>query len=60
MGSMTMAFAELDECISIYSFFYFSDFMLSIAVIWISYPKLSYVCHNYAMPICAPISAKNS
>ena len=32
----------------------FLDFMSRIAVIWISSPELSYVCHIYAMPICAP------
>ena len=67
--SMTMAFVEPDECISIFSlyisFFFiiiisFLDFMSRIAVIWISSPELSYVCHTYAMPICAPMRAKNS
>ena len=55
-----MAFVELDECISIFSLIFFSflfffmsflDFMSRIAVIWISSPELSYVCHTYAMPI---------
>ena len=62
-----MAFVERDECISIFSlyisFFYiisFLDFMSRIAVIWISSPELSYVCHTYAMPICAPMWAENS
>ena len=36
------------------------DFMSRIAVIWISSPELSYVCHTYAMPICAPMWAENS
>ena len=67
--SMTMAFVEPDECISIFSlyiffFFFFIiisflDFMSRIAVIWISSPELSYVCHTYAMPICAPMWAEN-
>ena len=64
---MTMAFVERDEWISIFSlyisFFFiisFLDFMSRIAVIWISSPELSYVCHTYAMPICAPMWAKNS
>ena len=35
------------------------DFMSRIAVIWISSPELSYVCHTYAMPICAPMWAEN-
>ena len=60
-----MAFVEPDECISIYiSFFFiiifFLDFMSRIAVIWISSPELAYVCHTYAMPICAPMWAENS
>ena len=65
-----MAFVEPDECISIFSFyisffFFFSiisflDFMSRIAVIWISSPKLSYVCHTYAMSLCAPMWAENS
>ena len=64
-----MAFMELEECISIFSlyisFFFFIiisflDFMSRIAVIWISSPELSYVCHTYAMPICAPMWAENS
>ena len=63
-----MAFVELEECISIFSlyiFFFFLiisflDFMSRIAVIWISSPELSYVCHTYAMPICAPMWAENS
>ena len=67
-----MAFVELEECISIFSlkisffffffFFFISflDFMSRIAVIWISSPELSYVCHTYAMPICAPMWAENS
>ena len=38
----------------------FLDFMSRIAVIWISSPELSYVCHTYAMPICAPMRAENS
>ena len=70
--SMTMAFVELEDCISIFSlyisfffFFFFLiisflDFMSRIAVIWISSPELSYVCHTYAMPICAPMWAENS
>ena len=40
-------------------FISFSDSMLAIAVIWISSSKLTYICHNYAMPICAPMSAEN-
>ena len=63
-----MAFVELEECISIFSlyisFFFLIisilDFMSRIAVIWISSPELSYVCHTYAMPICAPMWAENS
>ena len=67
-----MAFVEPDECISIFSlyisFIYlfiffiisFLDFMSRIAVIWISSPELFYVCHTYAMPICAPMWAENS
>ena len=69
-----MAFVELEECISIFSiylffffffFFFFLiisflDFMSRIAVIWISSPELSYVCHTYAMTICAPMWAENS
>ena len=65
-----MAFVELEECISIFSlyisfFFFFLiisflEFMSRIAVIWISSPELSYVCHTYAMPICAPMRAENS
>ena len=62
-----MAFVERDECISIFSlyiylFFFtsFLDFMSRIAVIWISSPELSYVCHTYAMPICTPMWTKNS
>ena len=64
-----MAFVEPDEYISIFSlyislFFFFIisflDFMSRIAVIWISSPELSYVCHTYAMPICAPMWAENS
>ena len=63
-----MAFVELEECISIFSlyisFFFliisFLDFMSRIAVIWISSPELSYVCHTFAMPICAPMWAENS
>ena len=66
-----MAFVELEESISIFSlkisffFFFFLiisflDFMSRIAVIWISSPELSYVCHTYAMPICAPMWAENS
>ena len=64
--SMTMAFVEPDECISIfylYIFFFFLsflDFMSRVAVIWISSPELSYVCHTYAIPICAPMWAENS
>ena len=54
--------------LSIYLFFFFFffliisflDFMSSIAVIWISSSELSYVCHTYAMPICAPMWAENS
>ena len=38
----------------------FLDFMSRIAAIWISSPELSYVCHTYAMPICAPMRAENS
>ena len=41
-------------------FISFLDFMSRIAVIWISSPELSYVCHTYAMPICAPMWAENS
>ena len=63
-----MAFVERDECISIFSFciffffFFISflDFMSRIAVIWIFSPELSYVCHTYAMAICASMWAKNS
>ena len=58
-----MAFVEWDECISIFSFFFFFfffDFVSRIAVIWISSPELSYVCHTYDMPICAPMWAENS
>ena len=63
-----MAFVEPEECISIFSlyisFFFiiisFLDFMSRIAVIWISSLELSYVCHTYAMPICAPMWAENS
>ena len=63
-----MAFVEPDECISIFSLYIsvfiiiisFLDFMSRIAVIWISSPELSYVCHTYAMPICAPMWAENS
>ena len=62
-----MAFVEPDECISIFSLYNslffiisFLDFMSRIAVIWISSPELSYVCHTYAMPICAPMWAENS
>ena len=59
-----MAFVELEECISIFSLFFliiaFLDFMSRIAVIRISSPELSYVCHTYAMPICAPMWAENS
>ena len=65
--SMTMAFVEPDECISIFSLYIslffiisFLDFMSRIAVIWISSRELSYVCHTYAMPICAPMWAENS
>ena len=34
----------------------FLDFKSRIAVIWISSPELSYVCHTYAMPmlLCGP------
>ena len=48
--------------ISLFFFFFFSflDFMSRIAVIWISSPELSYVCHTNAMPICAPMWAENS
>ena len=62
-----MAFVELEECISIFSlyifFFFFliisfSDFMSRIAVIWISSPELSYVCHTYAMPMCSYVGRK--
>ena len=60
-----MAFVERDECISIFSLYIsfiiiiisFLDFMFRIAVIWISPPELSSVCHTYAMPICAPMWA---
>ena len=60
-----MAFVERDECISIFSLYIsflisFLDFMSRIAVIWISSPELSYVCHTYAMPICALMWAENS
>ena len=63
--SMTMAFMERDECISIFSLsisfiISFLDFMSRIAVIWISSPELSYACHTYAMPICAPMRTENS
>ena len=65
--SMTMAFVELEEYISIFSLYIsffliisFLDFMSRIAVIWISSPELSYVCHTYAMPICTPMWAENS
>ena len=50
--------------ISPFLFFFFIisflDFMSRIAVIWISSPELSYVCHTYAMPIYAPMWAENS
>ena len=56
-----MAFVELNECISIFSlslcFISLLDFMSRIAVIWISSPELSYVCHTYAMSVCAPMWA---
>ena len=32
--------------------------MSRISVIWIPSPGLSYVCHTYAMPICAPMWAE--
>ena len=60
---------EPEECVSIFSLYIsffiiiiisFLDFMSRIAVIWISSPELSYVCHTYAMPICAPMWAENS
>ena len=55
MGLMTMALVEMDDSMNIYTFFFFfSDFMSKIVVIWIS-SDLSYVFHTYAMPICAPI-----
>ena len=46
--------------LSISFFFYISflDFMSGIVVIWISSPELFYICHTYAMPICAPIWGK--
>ena len=43
------------------SFFFISflDFISRIAVIWISSPELSYVCHTYAMPImCSYVGRK--
>ena len=46
--------------ISLFIIISFLDFMSRIAVIWISSPELSYVCHTYAMPICAPMWAENS
>ena len=47
--------------LSLYLFFIsFLGFMSRIAVIWISSPELSYVCHTYAMPIYAPMWAENS
>ena len=57
-----MAFVELDECISIFSlslFYFFVRFHVQ-NVIWISSPELSYVCHIYAMSICAPVWAENT
>ena len=46
------------------SFFFFIisflDFMSRMAVIWISSLELAYVCHTYAMPVCAPMWAENS
>ena len=40
--------------LSIFFFFFiiisFLDFMSRLAVIWISSPELSYVCHTYAIP----------
>ena len=41
-------------------FISFLDFMSRITVIWITSPEVSYVCHTYAMPICAPMWAENS
>ena len=41
-------------------FISFLDFMSRIAVIWISSPELSYVCHAYARHICAAMWAENS
>ena len=63
-----MAFVEPDECIGIFSLYIsffiiiisFLDFMSRIAVIWISSLELSYVCHTYAMPVCAPMWVENS
>ena len=46
--------------ISLFFIISFLDFMSRIAVIWISSPELSYVCHTSAMPICAPMWAENS
>ena len=46
--------------LSLSLFISFLDFMSRIAIIWISSPELSYVCHDYAMPICAPMWAENS
>ena len=43
--TMTMDFVELDECVCVYSFFLL-EFISRIAVIWISSPQLSYVCHT--------------
>ena len=54
---------SLSKYLFFFFFFFFIsflDFMSRIAVIWISSPELSYVCHTYAMPICAPMWAENS
>ena len=55
-----MALVERGECISIFSLsisflISFLDFMSGIAVISISSPELSYVCHTYVMPVWAPM-----
>ena len=44
------------DCISI---IFLPDFVSRVAVIWISFPELSYVFHIYAIPICAPMKAEN-
>ena len=50
---------SLSKTISFFFFFIsFLDFMSRIAVIWIYSPELSYVCHTFAMLICAPMWAE--